>query len=72
MAKQKDLNIDLDDHASLYIRFSNNDKMLFHLADGNFGAKWYPDKNAINKLISVLQKIESQMTNETNLAIQDE
>jgi hypothetical protein len=63
------MNIDLDDHVSVAIDFSEYDnlhQMKFHFADDHFGVKWYPTKSTINKLIKFLQDLEPQMTDDTN------
>jgi hypothetical protein len=58
-------NIDLDDYVSLTFEFKN-DSMKFYIADDERGLKWWPTKKTVNKLIKVLQDIESQMTDGTN------
>jgi hypothetical protein len=73
-------NVDLDDCVSLSVRFKDSKShsgdvikvMRFHLADDNYGVEWYPTKKAIGKLITVLQKLEGQMTDETNAEHDDE
>ena len=64
-------NIDLDDYVSLTFEFKN-DSMKFYIADDERGLKWWPTKKTLNKLIKVLQDIESQMTDNTNKEDEDE
>jgi hypothetical protein len=63
-------NIDLDDYVSLSIEFKDvgngHENMKLHIADDEKGLKWWPTKKTINKLIKVLQELESQMTDITN------
>jgi hypothetical protein len=69
-------NIDLDDYVSLSVEFKNigngHENMKFYIADDERGLKWWPTKKTVNKLIKVLQDIESQMTDITNKEDEDE
>jgi hypothetical protein len=76
----KNKNVDLDNCVSLSVSFKDSKShsgdvikgMRFHLADDNYGVEWYPTKKAIGKLITVLQELEGQMTDETNAEHDDE
>lgn len=68
-------NYDLDTYVSLSTEFDTQEMydgtivpvMKLHFADDNYGVEWWPTKQAIKKFINVLQNIESQMTDDTNL-----
>jgi hypothetical protein len=64
------INIDLDDYVSISVEFKNmgdgHENMKFYIANDDSGLKWWPTKKTVNKLIKVLQDIESQMTDITN------
>lgn len=73
-------NVDLDDYVSIAISFREDKNyagealkiVQVYFADDNFGVKWYPTKESIAKLITVLQELEGQMTDETNVDHDDE
>lgn len=75
-------NYDLDAHVSLSTEFDTKKRwvcitllingtiipvMKLHFADDNYGVYWWPTKQTIQNFINILQNIESQMTDETNL-----
>jgi hypothetical protein len=66
-------NTNLDKYTSLSVEFKNHknrETMRFNLADDNGYSthyyEWFPTKEAIHRLIKVLQDVELQMTDMTN------
>lgn len=68
-------NYDLDAHVSLSTEFDTKKMwdgttrpiMKLHFADDNYGVYWWPTKQTIKNFMNILQNIESQMADDTNL-----